>query len=183
MFRAPRKRGFCFVRSPSFAAQGFRSARHPAVSQARSNSAMYTKSQAQSGRGSVLSIGTSGATPTYTVIGEVKSSSQSGSQWGTEDVTNFESGVDQEFQTTIRDNGELSLMGNRSGGLARLHYRVQQGHQLQCEAEDQRSDGAHARQLRHAFEVGWRLRRGCRRPAISSPRGGYRSAQASGRRG
>jgi predicted secreted protein len=73
----------------------------------------YTKSQAQSGRGTVLSIGSTGATPTFSVIGEVKTATQSGSQWGTEDVTNFESGNDQEFQTTIRDNGEFSLAGNR----------------------------------------------------------------------
>jgi hypothetical protein len=57
----------------------------------------YTKSQAQSGRGSILSIGTTGTTPTFSVIGEVKTASQSGSQWGTEDVTNFESGNDQEL--------------------------------------------------------------------------------------
>lgn len=73
----------------------------------------YSKSQAQSGRGTILSIGSTGATPTFSVIGEVKTATQSGSQWGTEDVTNFESGNDQEFQTTIRDNGEFSLAGNR----------------------------------------------------------------------
>ncbi len=73
----------------------------------------YTKSQAQSGRGTVVSIGTVGNSPTFAVLGEIKSTSQSGSQWGTEDVTNFESGSDQEFQTTIRDNGELNVSGNR----------------------------------------------------------------------
>ena len=68
----------------------------------------YTGSQAIAGRGSVLSVG---ATPT--VVGEIKSASISGNSWGTADVTNFQSGADQEFITTIRNNGELKLMGNR----------------------------------------------------------------------
>ena len=68
----------------------------------------YTNSQAQAGRGSTLSIG---ATPT--MIGEVKSAAITGNSWGTADVTNFESGPDQEFILTIRNNGELKVAGNR----------------------------------------------------------------------
>lgn len=68
----------------------------------------YTGSLAQAGRGSSLSIG---GTPT--VIGEIKTAGISGNSWGTADVTNFESGADQEFITTIRNNGELRLAGNR----------------------------------------------------------------------
>jgi hypothetical protein len=68
----------------------------------------YTGSQAIAGRGSSLSVG---ATPT--VVGEIKTSGVSGNSWGTADVTNFQSGSDQEFITTIRNNGELKLAGNR----------------------------------------------------------------------
>jgi hypothetical protein len=68
----------------------------------------YTGSLAQAGRGSSLGIG---ATPT--IIGEIKTSGISGNSWGTADVTNFESGSDQEFITTIRNNGECKLAGNR----------------------------------------------------------------------
>ncbi len=68
----------------------------------------YAGSQAQSGRGSTLSIG---ATPT--LIGEVKSVPFTSGKWQTADVTNFESGNDAEFITTIRDNGTVTLEGNR----------------------------------------------------------------------
>lgn len=68
----------------------------------------YLLSQAQTGAGSSLSIG---ATPT--LIGEIRTSGISGAQWGTADVTNFESGFNQEFITTIRNNGSLKLAGNR----------------------------------------------------------------------
>ena len=75
----------------------------------------YNGSLAQAGRGSALSIGpiTGTLTPTYTMVGEIKTSGISGAQWGTEDVTNFESGADQEFITTVRDNGTIDLAGNR----------------------------------------------------------------------
>lgn len=76
----------------------------------------YTSSRAQAGRGSQLFIGDltgSTGTDTFTLIGEIKTSGISGAQWGTEDVTNFESGADQEFITTIRDNGTIDLAGNR----------------------------------------------------------------------
>ena len=68
----------------------------------------YTGSQAQSGRGSTLSIG---ATPT--LIGEIKTVPFTSGKWATADVTNFESGNDAEFITTIRDNGTVQLEGNR----------------------------------------------------------------------
>lgn len=75
----------------------------------------YSGSLAQAGRGSALSIGplTGTLTPTYTMVGEIKTSGISGAQWGTEDVSNFESGADQEFLTTMRDNGTVDLAGNR----------------------------------------------------------------------
>ena len=68
----------------------------------------YTNSNATAGRGSSLSIGT-----TPTLIGEIKSASPSGNKWGTADVTNFESGINEEFITTIRNNGEVKISGNR----------------------------------------------------------------------
>jgi hypothetical protein len=71
----------------------------------------YTNSAAQTGSGSTLSIG---ATPT--MIGEIKSSSISGASWATVDVTNFESGFNQEWLSTIRNNGECKLAGNRVSG-------------------------------------------------------------------
>lgn len=69
----------------------------------------YTGSQATAGRGSTLSIGSG----TPVTIGEIKSSSLTGTAWGTVDVTNFESGADQEFITTVRSNGEIAISGNR----------------------------------------------------------------------
>lgn len=69
----------------------------------------YTKSAAQTGAGSSLSIG---ATPT--IIGEIKSAGISGAQWSTADVTNFQSGVNQEFISTIRNNGSVKISGNRA---------------------------------------------------------------------
>lgn len=68
----------------------------------------YSGSQAIAGRGSSLSIG---GTPT--LIGEIRSCTPSGNAWGTEDVTNFQSGPDQEFITTIRNNGQFKVAGNR----------------------------------------------------------------------
>jgi hypothetical protein len=75
----------------------------------------YTGSKAQAGRGSQLFVGgVSGAgAPVTTLVGEVKSAGVSGAQWATEDVSNFESGADIEFGTTMRDNGTMDLMGNR----------------------------------------------------------------------
>ncbi len=79
----------------------------------------YTGSKSQSGRGTKVSIGprsdVTGA-PTYVVFGELKTASRTGSQWATEDVTNFDSGDDMEFRKTIRDNGMLNMAGNRVTG-------------------------------------------------------------------
>ena len=73
----------------------------------------YTGSQAIAGRGSVLSINTGTPTvPVWTPIGEVKTSQNSGAGWKTADVTNFSSGSNQEFITTIRDNGAFKLSCN-----------------------------------------------------------------------
>jgi hypothetical protein len=68
----------------------------------------YTGSLATAGRGSLLTVG---GTPT--TVGEVKSASITGNQWGTADTTNFQSGPDREFLLTVRDNGQLKLAGNR----------------------------------------------------------------------
>ncbi|RSL15571.1 hypothetical protein EDE15_1062 [Edaphobacter aggregans] len=76
----------------------------------------YTGSRAQAGRGSSLSIGGvtgAGGSPTFVTIGEIKSSGISGAQWSTDDVSNFQSGADSEFITTMRDNGTLDISGNR----------------------------------------------------------------------
>jgi len=58
------------------------------------------------GAGETLSVGPA-------TIGEIKTSNIGNAQWGTADVTNFESGADQEFINTIRNNGEVSVAGNR----------------------------------------------------------------------
>lgn len=74
----------------------------------------YTGSKAQAGRGAQLTIGgqTGGAPVTFAPVGEVDKASFSGANWGTVDVTNFGSGVDDEFITTTRDNGTLDVDGN-----------------------------------------------------------------------
>jgi hypothetical protein len=51
----------------------------------------YSNSLAQTGSGSTLSIGT-----TPVLIGEIKSSSINGASWATADVTNFNSGLNQD---------------------------------------------------------------------------------------
>lgn len=68
----------------------------------------YTGSLATAGRGSLLTVG---GTPT--TVGEIKSASITGNSWGTADVTNFQSGADREFITTVRENGQLKISGNR----------------------------------------------------------------------
>lgn len=68
--------------------------------------ASYAGSQAQAGRGTIISIA-------GTVIGEVSDSPLTRGKWETADVTNFESGSDSEFITTIRKPGTLTVKGNR----------------------------------------------------------------------
>lgn len=68
----------------------------------------YTASAAQAGRGSTLSIG---GTPT--MIGELSDVPFNRGKWQTADVTNFESGSDAEFISTIRKPGTVTLKGNR----------------------------------------------------------------------
>jgi hypothetical protein len=70
----------------------------------------YTGSKAGAGRGSVFSISADGTT--YTEIGECMDASFAGGQWGTADVTNFDSTGNDEFITTTRDNGAVNLKGN-----------------------------------------------------------------------
>lgn len=71
----------------------------------------YTGSQAQSGRGSTLSIG---AAPTP--VGEITDVAVTRGKWDTADVTNFESNSDEEFISTIRASGQVQLSGNRVSG-------------------------------------------------------------------
>jgi hypothetical protein len=71
----------------------------------------YTNSQAQAGKGSSLSIG---GTPTP--IGELKSAPINRGKWKFVDTTNFESGADSETLPVIRDNGSVSMEGNRVSG-------------------------------------------------------------------
>lgn len=75
----------------------------------------YTRSKAQPGRGSKLSIGPVVGTvsPTFTDVLEIKSMPRQGAKWNTEDVSNMDSGVDMEFITLMRDNGTLQVAGNR----------------------------------------------------------------------
>jgi hypothetical protein len=68
----------------------------------------YSASAAQAGRGSTLSIG---ATPT--LIGELDNVPFDLPEWSTDDVTNFESGSDEEFIVTIRKSMEFTVTGNR----------------------------------------------------------------------
>jgi hypothetical protein len=68
----------------------------------------YSTTQAQSGRGTSLSIG---ATPV--LIGEIRSLTQSGNQWEIADVTNFQSGITKEKILTILDSGDFDVMCNR----------------------------------------------------------------------
>jgi hypothetical protein len=68
----------------------------------------YTGSKAQAGRGTVLSIG---GTPTP--IGEVTDIPLNRPKWETIDVTNFDSGSDAEFISTIRKSSNFTVKGNR----------------------------------------------------------------------
>jgi hypothetical protein len=68
----------------------------------------YTASKAQAGRGTILSIGS-----TPVVIGEITSEGFSGNAWKFEDVSNMQSGQDEEFIPTMRDNGTYDITGNR----------------------------------------------------------------------
>lgn len=50
------------------------------------------------------------------LIGEIKTANMNAGKWETADVTNFESGADREFITTLRDNGTVDVSGNRVAG-------------------------------------------------------------------
>lgn len=70
-------------------------------------------SKAFTGKGTVFSIGTSIATPTYTAVAELKTLAFSGSKNDTEDTTNFDSlGRAKEFAVTLLEAGEISIAGN-----------------------------------------------------------------------
>jgi predicted secreted protein len=70
-------------------------------------------SRAFTGKGTVLSIGTAGATPVYTSVSELKTYNFSGAKNDTEDITNSDSaGRAREFLVTLLDSGEISIAGN-----------------------------------------------------------------------
>jgi hypothetical protein len=68
----------------------------------------YTGSKAQAGRGSLLSIGS-----TPTPIGECSDVPFNRPEWDTVDITNFDSGSDEEQLVTIRKAATFSITGNR----------------------------------------------------------------------
>jgi hypothetical protein len=71
--------------------------------------ASFTDTGAEGAAGTVPTVNTTN----NILIGEIKTSGIENSQWETEDVTNFQSGSSKEFITTIRDEGECQLDGNR----------------------------------------------------------------------
>jgi hypothetical protein len=71
-------------------------------------SSSYAGSQAQAARGTLLSIGSSPV-----IVGEIRNYGKVGGDWANVKVTNSQSGADDEFLNTIRDNGTLELEGNR----------------------------------------------------------------------
>ena len=73
--------------------------------------------KAFTGKGTIYSIGTSGTTPTYTAVSELKTFAFSGTKNDTEDVTNSDSaGRAREFLVTLLDSGEISIAGNYVAG-------------------------------------------------------------------
>ena len=74
----------------------------------------YTSSKSSIGLGTILSIGTTGGSPTFTTVGEIKTIAQSGRQVSTEDVTNMQS-LAKEFIPTLVESGTWDISGNRVG--------------------------------------------------------------------
>jgi len=69
----------------------------------------YTGSQAQPGRGSTISIGTSSPP----VIGEVADITLNRGKWDFANTTNLQSGSDEEMLAVIRKAAQMTLKGNR----------------------------------------------------------------------
>jgi hypothetical protein len=69
----------------------------------------YTGSQAQAGRGTTLSIGTGAGT----LIGEIADLPFARPQWDFANVTNLESGSDEEMLPVIRKAAQFTIKGNR----------------------------------------------------------------------
>lgn len=69
----------------------------------------YTGSQAQTGAGTILAIGTG----TPVTIGEVSDFPLNRPKWATANVTNFNSGLDAEYIGTVREGATVNLKGNR----------------------------------------------------------------------
>jgi predicted secreted protein len=68
----------------------------------------YAGSQAQAGRGTIIAIG---ATPVP--IGECSDLPLNRPEWDSVDVTNFDSGMDEEQLVTIRKAATITITGNR----------------------------------------------------------------------
>lgn len=75
----------------------------------------YTGSQAQAGLSTTFSIGTTGGSPTYTVIGEILEISQNGKQNTFAETTNLQSSG-KEWLPTLLDPGEFQMTLNRVPG-------------------------------------------------------------------
>lgn len=75
----------------------------------------YTGSKAQAGLSSTFSIGTTGGSPTYTVIGEILEMNQNGKQNTYAETTNLQSSG-KEWLPTLLDPGEFQLVLNRVPG-------------------------------------------------------------------
>jgi hypothetical protein len=75
----------------------------------------YTRSQAVTGLGSILSMGNGASPEVFIAVGEIRSLSQTGRQAKTDDVTNLQSGA-VEFIPTLVDSGTYDFTCNRVGG-------------------------------------------------------------------
>lgn len=77
----------------------------------------YTNSQAFTGRGSVLQIGSGGSSPyTFEQVAEVKKIQFSGTKYDLADVTNMQSTPFREWLPTLADSGELAFEANMIPG-------------------------------------------------------------------
>ena len=126
----------------------------------------YTQSKAGIGLGTILSIGTAGATPTFTTVGELKTLNQSGRQVSTEDTTNLQSSA-KEFIPTLVDSGTWDISGNRIGadagqiameaafsGLTLLPFKIQMPKQgTQTTAGDSFSFNALVQEVNYSISV------------------------------
>jgi hypothetical protein len=72
----------------------------------------YTGSQATTGAGTMVDIGTSPGQP----FGEVSDLPLNRPKWATANVTNFQSGKDAEYIGTVREGATVNIKGNYVSG-------------------------------------------------------------------